>query len=86
MSESTETRVAVMGIIVENKDSVRDINNLLHAYGDVIVGRMGIPYHKKNVSIISVVLDAPVNTISALSGKIGMLKGVSVKTQYAVSI
>lgn len=85
MSENIETRVALMGIIVENKESVRDINNLLHTYGDIIVGRMGIPYHKKSVSIISVVLDAPVNTISALSGKIGMLRGVSVKTQYAFS-
>lgn len=83
MNENIETRVALMGIIVENKDSVRDINNLLHSYGDIVVGRMGIPYHKKNVSIISVVLDAPVNTISALSGKLGMLSGVNVKTQYS---
>ena len=83
MSESIETRVALMGIIVENKESVKEINNLLHSYSEIVVGRMGIPYHKKDICIISVVLDAPVNTISALSGKLGMLKGVNVKTQYS---
>ncbi|NLJ16130.1 MAG: hypothetical protein GX346_03260 [Clostridiales bacterium] len=83
MSEKEKNRVALMGIIVETKESVHEINKLLHTYSDIIVGRMGIPYHKKNISIISIVLDAPVNTISALSGKLGMLNGVSVKTQYS---
>lgn len=78
-----ETRVAVMSIIVENGDSVERINALLHEYGDYIIGRMGIPYRKRSISIISVALDAPQNTISTLSGKIGGLDGVSVKTAYS---
>ena len=72
-----ENRVALIGIIVENMDSTEKINELLHQYAARIVGRMGVPYHKRNVSIISVVLDAPQNEISALSGKLGMLPGVS---------
>ena len=78
-----ETRVAVMSIIVENSDSVEKLNSILHAYGEFIIGRMGIPYRKKSISIISIALDAPQNTISALSGKIGALPGVSVKTAYS---
>lgn len=78
-----ENRIAVMSIIVENKDSVEKLNALLHDYGDHIIGRMGIPYRKRGISIISVALDAPQNTISALSGKIGNLPGVSVKTAYS---
>ena len=78
-----ENRVALIGIIVENMDSTEKINELLHQYAARIVGRMGVPYHKRNVSIISVVLDAPQNEISALSGKLGMLTGVSSKTVYA---
>ena len=78
-----ETRVAVMSIIVENKDAVERINALLHEYGTYIIGRMGIPYPKRCISIISVALDAPQNTISTLSGKIGGLDGVSVKTAYS---
>ena len=78
-----ETRVAVMSIIVENGDSVEKINALLHEHGDYIIGRMGIPYRKREISIISIALDAPQNTISALSGKIGALAGVSVKTAYS---
>ena len=74
--------VALIGIIVENMDSTEKINELLHQYAARIVGRMGVPYHKRNVSIISVVLDAPQNEISALSGKLGMLPGVSTKTIY----
>lgn len=77
-----ENRVALIGIIVENMDSTEKINELLHQYAARIVGRMGVPYHKRNVSIISVVLDAPQNEISALSGKLGMLPGVSSKTVY----
>lgn len=78
-----ETRVAVMSIIVENKDSAETINSLLHEYAEYIIGRMGIPYHKRNISIICVSLDAPQNVLSTLSGKIGNLNGVSVKTAYS---
>ena len=78
-----ETRVAVMSIIVENPDSVETLNGILHEYGEFIIGRMGIPYRKRKVSIISIALDAPQNTISALSGKIGKLPGVGVKTAYS---
>lgn len=72
-----------MSIIVENPDSVEALNGLLHANGDYIIGRMGIPYRKRGISIISIALDAPQNTISALAGKIGGLPGVSVKTAYS---
>ena len=72
-----------MSIIVENADSVERINAILHEYGEFIIGRMGIPYRKRKVSIISIALDAPQNTISALAGKIGTLPGVSVKTAYS---
>ena len=78
-----ETRVAVMGIIVENWDSVDALNNLLHDYGKYIIGRMGIPYREKNINIISIAIDAPQDKISALSGKIGKLDGISVKTAYS---
>ncbi len=78
-----ETRVAVMSIIVENGEAVQAINALLHEHGEYIIGRMGIPYRKRGISIISIALDAPQNTIAALSGKIGGLPGVSVKTAYS---
>ena len=78
-----ETRVAVMGIIVENSDSVPTLNELLHEYADYIIGRMGLPYKKRGVSIVSIAIDAPQNVISALTGKIGRLDGVSVKTAYS---
>ena len=78
-----ETRIAVIAIIVENRDSADEIHRLLHVYGEYIVGRMGVPYKQKNVSVISVILDAPLNQISALSGKLGMLPGVSSKTVYS---
>ena len=78
-----ETRVAVMSIIVESGDAVETINALLHEYGEFIIGRMGIPYRKRGVSIICIALDAPQNTIATLSGKIGNLSGVSVKTAYS---
>lgn len=78
-----QTRVAVMSIIVENGDVVEKINSLLHEYGEYIIGRMGIPYRKRGISIISIALDAPQNTTAALSGKIGNLAGVSVKTAYS---
>lgn len=78
-----ETRIALIGIIVENPDSVEQLNHLLHEYGSFIVGRMGISYEKKNVNIISVAIDAPQDIISALSGRIGRLDGIGVKTVYS---
>lgn len=78
-----ETRVAVMSIIVEKNDTVETLNALLHEYGAYIIGRMGIPYRQRGISIISIALDAPDNTISALAGKIGSLPGISVKTAYS---
>ncbi len=78
-----ETRVAVMGIIVENTESVEILNKLLHEYGGYIIGRMGIPYQKKSIHIISIAIDAPQDVISALSGKIGNISGISVKTAYS---
>lgn len=77
------TRVAVMSIIVENADSVSKLNDLLHEYSSFVIGRMGIPYRKKNINIISLVLDAPQDTLSSLAGKVGNLNGVSVKTAYS---
>ena len=78
-----ETRIAVMSIIIEETDSVIKINDILHEYGEHIIGRMGLPYHQRNVNIISVALDAPQTVISALSGKIGNLPGIEVKTAYS---
>ena len=78
-----ETRVAVMSIIVENVESVARLNGILHEYGEYIIGRMGIPYRKRGISIISIALDAPQNTIAALAGKIGTLPGIRVKTAYS---
>ncbi len=75
-----ETRVALIGIVVKDKSSVERLNELLHEYADFIIGRMGIPYRKENLSIISIVMDAPQDVISALAGKIGLLPGVSSKT------
>lgn len=78
-----DTRVALIGIVVENPDSVMPLNTLLHEYSAYIIGRMGIPYHKREISIISVALDAPQDIINALSGKLGQLDGISTKTVYS---
>ena len=78
-----ETRVAVISIIIENPDSVQAMNELLHQYSSYIIGRMGIPYRAKGINIISVAVDAPQDQISALSGKIGRLPGVSAKAAYS---
>lgn len=78
-----ETRIAVIAIIVEDREKSEEINQLLHEYGEYIVGRMGVPYRSRNLSIISVILDAPQEKISALSGKLGMLQGISSKTLYS---
>ncbi len=78
-----ETRIALVGIIVEDTGMTEKINQLLHEYGSYIIGRMGVPYREKKLCIISIVMDAPNDVISTLSGKLGMLKGVSTKTVYS---
>lgn len=78
-----ETRVAAIAIIVTNTNSVTRLNELLHEYGSYIIGRMGIPYRERNMNVIMIALDAPQNVISALSGKIGALEGVSTKSVCA---
>ena len=78
-----EERIALVGIIVENPDSVERLNAILHEYGEYIVGRMGIPYRQRKLNIISIIIDAPTEVISALSGKLGMLEGVSAKANYS---
>ncbi|MBR7044322.1 MAG: iron-only hydrogenase system regulator [Lachnospiraceae bacterium] len=78
-----DTRVAVISIIIENPEMVERINALLHEYSAYIIGRMGIPYRAKGISIISVAIDAPQEAISALSGRIGRLQGVSAKAAYS---
>jgi iron complex transport system ATP-binding protein len=78
-----ETRIAIIGIIIEDPDASEQINRLLHEYGDYIVGRMGIPYRQRNVNIICIVLDAPNDVINTLAGKIGKVRNVSAKTIYS---
>lgn len=78
-----ETRVAVIGIIVEEPDSVELMNGIIHEFSEYIVGRMGIPYREKGINIISIAMDAPQDVISAFSGKIGRIKGVAAKTAYS---
>lgn len=78
-----ETRVALIGIIVEKTDSIETLNHLLHEYGQYIIGRMGIPYKERGINIISVAIDAPQDVINALSGKIGRLDGIGAKTVYS---
>ena len=85
-SERTHTmdsRVALISIIVENPDSVQALNDILHTCGSYIIGRMGIPYREKGISIISIAIDAPQDVINTLSGKIGKLPGVTSKTAYS---
>lgn len=78
-----ETRIAVIGIIIENTDSVEKLNSLLHDYSKYIIGRMGLPYRQKNVNVVSIAIDAPQDETASLTGKIGKLDGVSVKTAYS---
>ena len=78
-----DMRVAIVGIIVEDKDSVERLNAILHEFSDYVIGRMGLPYRARSISIISIAMDAPNDVISALSGKLGNLPGVSAKTTYA---
>jgi putative iron-only hydrogenase system regulator len=81
-----ETRIAVMGIIVEDADSVEALNALLHDYRAYIIGRMGIPYRDKGISIVSIAVDAPQDMISSLAGRVGKLDGISVKTAYSSKV
>ncbi|SEP86102.1 putative iron-only hydrogenase system regulator [Lachnospiraceae bacterium NE2001] len=78
-----DTRAAVIAIIVKNTESANEINNVLHEYGKYIIGRMGIPYQKKNISIISIAIDAEQDIINTLAGKIGRIEGVTTKTVYS---
>ncbi len=77
-----ETRIAVIAIIVEDINAADEVNRILHEYGSYVIGRMGIPYREKKVSLISVAVDAPNEVISALTGKLGNISGISVKTAY----
>ena len=78
-----ETRIAIIGIIIYNNESAEKINSILPWLSEYIVGRMGIPYKTKSLSVISVIIDAPNDTIGALSGKLGMIPDISVKTMYS---
>ncbi|MDR2613521.1 MAG: iron-only hydrogenase system regulator [Deltaproteobacteria bacterium] len=80
---TTETRVALVAVVVSNPDSVEGLNQILHQYSQYIIGRMGIPYGARKVNIISVAVDAPLEVINALAGKVGKLPGVSTKTAYS---
>ncbi len=77
-----ETKVAVMSIIVEDNETVEKLNKILHEYSEYIIGRMGIPYRQRKISIISIAMDAPQDTISSLAGKVGNLPGIHVKTAF----
>ena len=77
------TRVAVISMIVEDRESVEQLNTLLHEYGEYIIGRMGLPYKEKSMNIISVAIDAPLDVINALTGALGRLPGVTAKAAYA---
>ena len=79
----TETRIAVLSIIVENTDTTAELNDIIHEYAEYMVGRMGSPYRARGINIISLVVDAPQNVISTLSGRIGRLEGVTSKVAYA---
>ena len=78
-----ETRVAVISIIIEDPASVQAMNDILHQHAEYIIGRMGIPYREKGINIISIAMDAPLNVINALSGRIGRPSGVSAKAAYS---
>ena len=78
-----EERVAIIAILVTEKNSVAKINDLLHEYSDYIIGRLGLPYRQKKVNIISIILDAPQDKVSALAGKIGKLEGVTAQTLFS---
>ncbi|MCH4178659.1 MAG: iron-only hydrogenase system regulator [Megasphaera sp.] len=77
-----EKRLALIGIIVSNRESTKKLNDILHEYGSIILGRMGVPYREQGIHVISIIVDAPQDTISALSGKLGMIPDISTKTIY----
>ena len=79
-------RIAVMGIIVENRESAEALNSLLSEYGEYIIGRMGIPYKDRGISIVSIAVDAPQDIISSLAGRVGSIDGISVKTAYSSKV
>lgn len=83
MEAGMDTRIALIGIMVEDMDAVERLNGILHEYGMYIIGRMGLPLRDRNLNIISIVVDAEADIISSLAGKLGMIKGISVKTQYS---
>ncbi|WP_252217240.1 TM1266 family iron-only hydrogenase system putative regulator [Clostridium sp. VAP41] len=78
-----DTRIALIGIMVQDTTATEKVNTILHDYNKYIIGRMGLPYQEKNLAIISIVVDASNDVISSLSGKLGMLKGINVKTMYS---
>ncbi len=78
-----DDRVAVISIIVEDGNAVSALNDLLHQYGQYIIGRLGLPYHKKNVNIICVAIDAPNDSINALTGALGRIHGINAKATYS---
>ena len=78
-----DTRVAIRGIILERKDNVDKLNSILHEYSNRIIGRMGMPYPKKAINIITIIIDAPQDEINTLSGKIGKLSGITSKVMYS---
>ena len=81
--KANETRVAIIGIIVENGNAVQPMNELLHAYGDSIIGRMGIPHRERGISIISIAIESSAETINALTGKLGRIDGISAKATFS---
>ena len=83
MEKSEDTRVALIGIIVEDDRVTPALNDILHAFGQHIIGRIGVPYRSRGICVISIIVDAPNGVVSSLSGKLGMLEGVNVKTMYA---
>lgn len=78
-----ESRIAIIAIVVESSDAIETMNATLHEYAKYIIGRMGIPYHKRNISLISVAIDAPNEVISALTGKLGKISGLTAKAAYS---
>ena len=76
-------RIVVIGIIIEDTNAAAKVNEILHSYSDFVIGRMGIPYREENINIISIVLNAPIDKINSLTGKLGMIENVSAKALYA---
>ncbi len=77
--QNEEYKIAIVAVVIKNKDSVEKVNAIFHDYGEFVIGRMGIPYKQKGVNLISIAIDAPQTVLNSLSGKLGMLDGVSSK-------